>query len=111
MKKQKFRDIDVYLEGPNVAVTVSKIIKEPYSSDSKQYIVRQLPFRYKVRYSGSLSVGDSKDVVELHKGQKVVVTPGGRITVSSSHKAKNGKAMICVSQTLNLFLGDYVDKF
>lgn len=77
----------------------------------EQHIVRRLPFRYKVRYSGTLSVGEKADIVELHKGEKVVVTWDGHITVSKSHKAKSGKVMIYATHTLNLFLGDYLTKW
>lgn len=62
-------------------------------------------------YSNIYSVGEKADIVELHKGEKVVVTWDGHITVSKSHKAKSGKVMIYATHTLNLFLGDYLTKW
>ena len=79
MKKQKYRDIMVYDEKGKVAVTVSKITEEPYCCDSKQHIVRCLPFVYKARYCGELSIGETAQYI--HKGDWIMVTRSGRCFV------------------------------
>lgn len=90
MKKEKYRDVSVYYENGEVAVTVTKVIvKQGFmSSFSKQHIVRRLPFFYKANHFGGLSIGANANIAELHKGDIIKVTKYGNIVLTNGKKEK-----------------------
>lgn len=77
MKKEKFRNVCVYLEDDEVVVSISKvkIYQNGFTDMSiRRHLVKKQPFKYTCRYPGILMLGGSADCpiqdFELQKGQK-----------------------------------------
>lgn len=84
---KKYRDLFVYDEKGKVAVTVAKVTKtqegELLCTDSRQHIVRILPFFYKSRYLGDLSIGTTANVAKIYKGTTIKVMQNGKVIIKT----------------------------